>query len=725
MRTSLSRLLTSTAVATMATLLPALPAFAADTGDGAAPGLVAVAEQVTAAAFDESNLPADPVGDVKMVIVSDDGDERRVTVAPARDLDHAADKVLEAMETRTVVSVGVDVPVRALTTVDSVDQWQMDPATSSYQAAWSTATGTGVTVAVVDSGVVRNHPDLPSSRVLTGAEFAGGTGNQTASNGNRDVLGHGTFVAGVIAATKGNAQGIAGVAPGATILPVRVLGDSGSGSSADVTAGIYYAVAQGAKVINLSLGSANEFTPMRDAIDYAVAHGVVVVAASGNAGPNTVNYPAAYTNAIAVAALAAGNALASYSSYSSSSPYVDIAAPGSNITSTNTTSAANYATNPYTSGNGTSYAAPHVAAVAALMLEALPSLTPAQVRAAMESSATDLGTAGNDPQTGAGAIRPAEAIVAADGSSAGDGPVAFVATTPLRVSSVKPKKDTSVAITIAGAQGIPTDARSVLVKVTVAKGKAGTVTLTPYGDPDGAQTFTNGPAGVAQTVTLPLGIGGKVLLSMQVPATVTLDVQGWSVPTTDADAGKVVDVTSARLLDTRTGTGVSLATPGDTKSCTDFTRWDAANAWYWTYKAAYGDVADLDEDDDGIVCSALWAKLKTKPATTQPADLFKTNGKVVVKSTVDVKVLDAGGVPATGVAAVKLTVTAIEPKNKGTLQVLPAGGTVGAYANLTFATKTTTTETVVVPAGTDGKVTLYTKAATHLTVDVVAYVTTA
>lgn len=727
MRTSfLPRTLTSSVVITLATMVPALPVHAAEGDRATASGLEVVAEQATVAAFEASDLPADPAGDVKMVIVTDDGDERRVSVQPASDLDQAADKVLRAMETSTVVSVGVDVPVHALTVVDSVDQWQMDPTTASYQAAWSTATGAGVTVAVVDSGVVRNHPDLPSSRVLTGAEFAGGTGNQTASNGNRDILGHGTFVAGVIGATRGNSQGIAGVAPGATILPVRVLGDSGSGSSADVTAGIYYAVAQGAKVINLSLGSSSEFTPMRDAIDYAVAHGVVVVAAAGNAGPNTINYPAAYTNAIAVAALAPGYTLAGYSSYSTSSPYVDIAAPGSTITSTKTTSAADYASNAYSTGNGTSYAAPHVSAVAALILEALPSTTPAKVRAALESSASDVAATGADAQTGAGAVRPAEAIVAADSSGAGDtGPVAFTATTPVRVTSVKPKKGTSVAITVAGAKTVPAEARSVLAKITVAKSKAGTVTLTPYGDPDAAVSFTNGPDGIAQTVTLPLGIGGKVILSMQIPATVTLDVYGWSTPTVDEEAGQVVDVTTTRLLDTRTGAGVSLASPGDTKNCTDFKKWDVAHAWYWTYKGAYGDVADLDEDDDGIVCSALWNKLKVKPATTQPADLFKTNGKAVVKSTVDVVVLGEGGVPATGVAAVKLTVSTVEPKAKGTLQVLPPGGTVGAYTNLTFPAKTTSSETLIVPVGDNGKVTLYTKAVTHLTVDVVAYVTSA
>lgn len=452
---------------------------------------------------------------------------------------------------------------------------------------------------------------------------------------------------------------------------------------------------------------------------------MIVVAAAGNSGPNTVNYPAAYAGSIAVGALATGNTLAGYSSYSTSAPYVDIAAPGSNITSANTSFASNYATTPYTAGNGTSYAAPHVAGVAALIVEALPTKTPAQIRAAIESSAGDLGASGSDPLFGAGFVRPAEAITAAN--AGGDDPgasTAFHATTPTRVVSMKPKAGVTVPITIAGNNGVPADATSVLAKVTVAKTKAGTLTLTPYGGPEGATEITTGPAIVTRTVTLPLGIGGKVQLTMTLSATVTIDVYGSTVPTADETAGQIVDVATAQLLDTRTGSGVALTSPGDTKNCTDFTKWDAAHAWYWTYKGLYGDVANLDANDDGIVCETLWAKLKKPPATTMPIDLFKTNGRVIVKSTVDLTVLGRGGVPSSGVSAVKLTVSTVEVKNKGSLQVLPTGdATVGAYKNVDFAAKTTTSETLIVPVGADGKVTLYTKAVTHLTVDVVGYVT--
>ena len=121
---------------------------------------------------------------------------------------------------------------------------------------------------------------------------------------------------------------------------------------------------------------------------------------------------------------------------------------------------------------------------------------------------------------------------------------------------------------------------------------------------------------------------------------VTIDVTGYSVPTADDSKGQSVDITNARLLDTRTGSGVSLPNPGDSKNCTDFSKWEVAHAWYWSYRALYGDVADLDANDDGVVCEALWDRLRVKPATTQPVGLFKTNGKNVVKSTVDVSGTD-------------------------------------------------------------------------------------
>ena len=139
---------------------------------------------------------------------------------------------------------------------------------------------------------------------------------------------------------------------------------------------------------------------------------------------------------------------------------MDIAAPGSNITSANTSFASNYATNPYTAGNGTSYAAPHVAGVAALIVEALPTKTPAQIRAAIESSAGDLGASGSDPLFGAGFVRPAEAITAANAGGGDSGAsAAFHATTPTRVVSMKPKAGVTVPITIAGENGVAPEFR--------------------------------------------------------------------------------------------------------------------------------------------------------------------------------------------------------------------------------------------------------------------------
>ena len=260
--------------------------------------------------------------------------------------------------------------------------------------AWSTTTGRGVTVAVLDTGVAA-HPDLRDN-LLPGFDFVD---NDTSTT---DVHGHGTHVAGIVAAAR-NGIGVAGVAPDARILPVKVLSDSGSGTTTGVANGIVWAVGNGADVINLSLAGAAS-PSVSTAIAYAVSRDVVVVAAAGNGGLNGVTYwPGADPNAIGVASTDSSGLPSSFSSRGS---YVDVAAPGGSVWST-------YPGDGYASMSGTSMAAPHVAAVAALVRQARPELSEIQVRAVLTSGALDVAPAGVDPASGAGVVNAPAALSAA------------------------------------------------------------------------------------------------------------------------------------------------------------------------------------------------------------------------------------------------------------------------------------------------------------------------
>jgi serine protease len=231
----------------------------------------------------------------------------------------------------------------------------------------STARGRGVIVAVVDTGVAKVE-DLEGTKILTGASFVPGTSSAV------DDQGHGTHVAGTIAQTTNNGKGVAGVAPEATILPVKVLSSYGFGSSAWIASGIDYAVDEGADVINLSLGGGYS-SIIHNAIKKAHANGVIVVAAAGNSGKRGVSYPGALEEAIGVSAVGPDGTMAPYSSYGEG---VDIAAPGGDkrqpgggvLQDTIDGKGGHH----YAEYQGTSMATPHVAGAAAVLLsQGLPS----------------------------------------------------------------------------------------------------------------------------------------------------------------------------------------------------------------------------------------------------------------------------------------------------------------------------------------------------------------
>jgi serine protease len=329
-----------------------------------------------------------------------------ISVKEATDRQSAARYVHDGRQTADAVSVEVDAPMYALGVPSGPDpyrarQWSVTKL--NVAEAWKRSTGAGVTVAVLDSGVDARHPDL-AANVLSGYDaITGQAGPSTDGNG------HGTHVAGVIAAVTGNGAGISAIAPDARILPVKVLGADGSGNMSDAAEGIVWAADHGAEVINMSLGTTRRVAAVSTAIAYARTKGVVVVAAAGDSrrSGSPLSYPAADAGVIAVAATDAGDR---YGGYSSAGSHVDVAAPGSGILSTFPTALGS----AYRSMNGTSTASPHVAAVAAMVRAAGPALTPDQVETVLERSAVDLGAKGFDNDHGNGRIDPVAALDAVE-----------------------------------------------------------------------------------------------------------------------------------------------------------------------------------------------------------------------------------------------------------------------------------------------------------------------
>jgi thermitase len=256
--------------------------------------------------------------------------------------------------------------------------------------AWNVTTGTGIKVAVLDSGVASDNGDI-TPKVVARANFSNGKAGE-------DNYGHGTHVAGIVAATANNTTGVAGVCPGCTILDGKVLNDSGVGSSSALADGINWAVSNGAKVINMSLGVRASRT-LETAVNNAWSKGVVLVAAAGNGGGQAKLYPGAYRNVIAVAATDNTDAKASFSNYGAS--WVDVAAPGVNVYSTfpNHTfvlGTQNKRSFGYDVGDGTSMSAPIVAATAALAWSSHAGATNTSIRANVESTADKISGTGTN-----------------------------------------------------------------------------------------------------------------------------------------------------------------------------------------------------------------------------------------------------------------------------------------------------------------------------------------
>lgn len=272
-------------------------------------------------------------------------------------------------------------------------QWHLPKI--SAPAAWDLTTGTSnVIVAIIDSGVDATHPEL-AGLTVPGWNFYNNNSNTA------DVYGHGTSVAGTAIARGNNGVGIASVAWNCRIMPIRVSNTSGSATFSAMAQGLTYAADHGARVANVSYAGAARSATVQTAAAYLAAHGGLTVASSGNDG-TTLTDP---DNA-SILAVSSTTSTDTLSTFSTRGPFVDLSAPGSSIYTTKMGGG-------YRTMSGTSFAAPVVAGVAALMFSADPTLTPAEVETILEQTALDLGAVGYDTSFGWGRVNAYQAVLAA------------------------------------------------------------------------------------------------------------------------------------------------------------------------------------------------------------------------------------------------------------------------------------------------------------------------
>lgn len=268
-------------------------------------------------------------------------------------------------------------------------QWGMDNSNDAdidAPEAWDLTTSTSeIKIAILDTGIDQTHEDLLGKIYLQK--------NFSDSGSIDDLYGHGTHVAGIAAASTNNNIGVAGAGYNSSLMSVKVLNDSGSGSYSWIASGIIWAADNGAQVINMSLGGGRSSSTLESAVNYAWNKGVVLVAAAGNSGNPSKTYPAYYQNCIAVAATDSKDKKASFSSYGD---WVDVAAPGVNIYSTFPDHDYEIGKNlNYDYGSGTSMSTPHVAGIAALVWAKESGLSNQEVRSRIEQTADPISGTGS------------------------------------------------------------------------------------------------------------------------------------------------------------------------------------------------------------------------------------------------------------------------------------------------------------------------------------------
>lgn len=773
---------------------PVTPGTAPTTGLQPDPDRGALADAPDAPTGAPAPLPADATAEV----LAPDGTTARPAAAADRVLVEFADGVAAAEQTEVLAAEGAyaEDPVGGTTFVQAqvgdqdpaavADALAADPRVTDVQLdvvrtaqvtpddplvadaapylellrlprAWDRTTGSGQVIAVLDTGVDPTHAEL-AGRLTAGYDVVNDDADPT------DDQWHGTGVAGAAAARAGNGTGSVGSAYGATIMPVKVLDAAGSGYDSDVAEGIRWATAHGADVINLSLGGPGTSPVLRSALQDAVAAGVVVLAAAGNTGTDEPQYPGAYASEIAgmlsVGATDDAGVLTDFSSWGDT---VTLAAPGSQIVVPRNRGG-------YVLASGTSFSTPLVSGAAALL--GATGLDPAQIEAALVSSARDAGPRGRDPWYGAGVVDVAAAL-------------GLGADVPLERAP--------------GDLGVDdTPARAVALAV----GATASGTLAPEGDQDwfAVSASTTGwfrvtvtPSGGAATtrpqVTV-LAADGEVLasgaadeagdaftLDVPVPAAGTLRVgvanvagawgdtyavsvrpvagtsspvgtgqHAWVLDTsvTQHDAGLPVRPTlTVTLGRAPVASSVSASTvrlvDGSTGATVAATRSYASGVLSVTptadlvggrhYQLVVGGLVDATGDRQDAPFRSFFTVAADGDRFT-PVDPWRVldTRKAVgatgpVAPATPVRVDFGTAVPADATAVV-LNVTAVQPRASGWVRVYPAtsgGAAAPAVSNLNVVPGVDQPNAVTVALGEGGDITLATSTTTHLLADVAGY----
>ena len=438
-------------------------------------------------------------------------------------------------EDGVAVALGHSAPASS----EYADSWGVDHIEADKVHGSGMALGAGINVAVIDTGIDYNHADLA-------ANYKGGYDFVNDDSSPMDDNGHGSHVAGTIAAVK-DGSGVVGVAPSANLYALKVLGSDGRGSYSDIVAALNWAAGNDMQIASLSLGGTTSSTTLADAVKNAYDNGLLIVAAAGNSGANSMLYPAAYSQVIAVGATTSSDTKASFSNYGSK---LEMAAPGVSIKST--------VPGGYATYSGTSMATPHVSGVAALVWSNGIATTNAAVRSVLQSSALDIGAAGRDSNFGFGLVRADRAVPAADPE-----PVPVPDTTIPSIRITKPAATSNVPIGTLVIEGTSSD--NVVVSAVEVKMDTGAyATATPKAPGDWSTwtiSISVGSAGQHRILSRATdSSGNQNWNSIYVNAITAVDTTKPSISITSPASGSTVPAGQVTIRGTASDSGSGVKT---------------------------------------------------------------------------------------------------------------------------------------------------------------------
>jgi len=670
--------------------------------------------------------------DLVMVVHDGQGRPEVITVdADALDPDEPSGSINSILENPTIASIEWDLNWELFDDPDRHRQWALDVV--GFESVWSQSTGAGVTVGVIDTGIAP-HRDL-IGRITDGYDFT--TSTPLTPTTTLDLNGHGTHVAGIIAAAARNGIGIHGAAPDVSLMPLRVVADGRAAKWSDVAAAIRYATDEGASVINISLGGPTPSATVQAALDDARARGVVVVAAAGNGGSDpTAVYPAASVTTIGVGAVDQSRQRAPFSS---SGSWVEVVAPGVSIMSTALGHGFEYR-------SGTSMAAPHVSALAAMLIAAAPDIAPRQIHSFITTTAEDLDVAGPDPRTGHGIISPAGALALVQRAAQGPG-LDTSAARLLDTRAVGPMAaDSTIRLVVSPAQS---SARPAVLNVTaVHPATAGYLTVW---DCNGPAVTSNLNFAAAETRANLVITGTDADGSVCIRTSVSTDLVVDAVPESDFGndftplgprravdtrmtgrlaAGEHIEVDLSRYLDSGNhavvanvtavhpdAAGYLSATPcgaAPNTSTVNFTAGQTAAASAIVSTSASkicvhtSTTTDVIVDVTGSFGSGTTAHRPLRALDTRLDSMVSAGQKI------EIPITEGTGLAPTNVIAA--TVTAVEPTAAGFVTVWDCGAE-PETSNLNFAASATVANAVISAVSSNQRLCLRSSVATHLLVD--------